>query len=366
MRSRLDISEENDTLNDKAIKTHDSSAKQTGFRLRHYLLYTVTTLLTLILCICVGSVRVSPLDAMKAISSGLFRTAPVPGMAQVIIMGVRLPRVLSVALVGSALSLCGAAMQGLLRNPLADGSTMGIASGASLGAVLSLAFGLTIPGLQKFGTMGMSMVFAFASLILVLSLSWKLDASLATNTIILIGVIFSMFVSAFVSLVIAFSGPSLRSITFWTMGSLSSASFGDAFIMLIALFLFGGALIGSARELNAFAIGEDNARSIGVNVRGVKLRIMVAVSVLIGLSVSIGGNIGFVGLVSPHMARLIVGPNHQKLLPAVLFSGAIFLMLTDLVARIILNPIELPLGVVTSLIGAVLFMMILIRSRRTT
>src|SRR5690606_32498434 len=97
---------------------------------------------------------------------------------------------------------------------------------------------------------------------------------------------------------------------------------------------------------------------------GVKLRIMIAVSVLIGLSVSIGGNIGFVGLVAPHMARLIVGPNHQKLLPAVIFSGAIFLMLTDLAARIILNPIELPLGVVTSLIGAVLFMIILIRSRK--
>ncbi len=122
--------------------------------------------------------------------------------------------------------------------------------------------------------------------------------------------------------------------------------------------------MGSVRELNAFAIGEDNARSIGVNVRGVKLRIMIAVSVLIGLSVSIGGNIGFVGLVAPHMARLIVGPNHQKLLPAVIFSGAIFLMLTDLAARIILNPIELPLGVVTSLIGAVLFMIILMRSRK--
>lgn len=345
----------------QTAETQNSKLNTEKFRGRHYLLYGMATLSTLILCVCVGSVAISPLDVLKAIWSGLFGTQPVAGMAQVIIMGVRLPRVVSVALVGAALSLSGAAMQGLLRNPLADGSTMGIASGASLGAVLSIALGITVPGL---GPMGMAMLFAFLSLILVLSLSWKLDASLATNTIILIGVIFSMFVSAFVSLIIAFSGPNLRSITFWTMGSLSSASFGDALTMLIGLILCGTVLMGSARELNAFAIGEDNARSIGVNVRGVKLRIMIAVSVLIGLSVSIGGNIGFVGLVAPHMARLIVGPNHQKLLPAVIFSGAIFLMLTDLAARIILNPIELPLGVVTSLIGAVLFMIILIRSRK--
>lgn len=348
----------------QAAETQKSKLNTEKFRGRHYLLYGIAALSTLILCVCVGSVAISPFDVLKAISSGLFGTQPVPGMAQVIIMGVRLPRVVSVALVGAALSLSGAAMQGLLRNPLADGSTMGIASGASLGAVLSIALGITVPGFSKLGPMGMAMLFAFLSLILVLTLSWKLDASLATNTIILIGVIFSMFVSAFVSLIIAFSGPSLRSITFWTMGSLSSASFGDALTMLIGLTLCGTVLIGSARELNAFAISEDNARSIGVNVRGVKLRIMVAVSVLIGLSVSIGGNIGFVGLVAPHMARLIVGPNHQKLLPAVIFSGAIFLMLTDLVARIILNPIELPLGVVTSLIGAVLFMIILMRSRK--
>jgi iron complex transport system permease protein len=123
-------------------------------------------------------------------------------------------------------------------------------------------------------------------------------------------------------------------------------------------------LLFSARELNAFAVGEDNARSVGVNVKGVKLRVMVTVSVLIGVCVSIGGTIGFVGLVTPHMARLIVGPNHRRLLPAVLFSGAIFLMLTDLAARTIISPIELPLGVVTSLIGAVLFVVIFMRTRR--
>ena len=137
-----------------------------------------------------------------------------------------------------------------------------------------------------------------------------------------------------------------------------------ALTLLVALAVCGAVLLFSARELNAFAVGEDNARSVGVNVKGVKLRVMVTVSVLIGVCVSIGGTIGFVGLVTPHMARLIVGPNHRRLLPAVLFSGAIFLMLTDLAARTIISPIELPLGVVTSLIGAVLFVVIFMRTRR--
>ena len=119
-----------------------------------------------------------------------------------------------------------------------------------------------------------------------------------------------------------------------------------------------------ARELNAFAIGEENARHIGVNVKRVKLTIMITVSVLIGVCVSIGGTIAFVGLVTPHMVRMITGPNHKRILPASIFGGATFLMLCDLVARVIINPIELPIGVVTSLIGAVLFVVIFYQSRR--
>ena len=123
-------------------------------------------------------------------------------------------------------------------------------------------------------------------------------------------------------------------------------------------------ILSQARELNAFAIGEENAMHIGINVKRVKLTILIAVSVLIGVCVSIGGTIGFVGLVTPHMVRMIVGPNHKRLLPASLFTGAIFLMLADLVSRIILNPLELPIGVVTSFIGAILFVIIFYRTRR--
>ena len=318
----------------------------------------------MLLCICVGSVSISPADTLRVLLCALLRRPMPEGVSANIILNVRLPRVVNVALVGAALSLCGAAMQGLLRNPLADGSTLGVSSGASLGAVLALALGVTLPGTAFGGTMLLAMVFAFLSLMLILALAYALDRSLATNSIILIGVIFSMFASSVMSLIISFSGDKLRSITFWTMGSLSGTGFAHARVLAAALLVCGAVVLAHARELNAMAIGEDDARHVGVNVRRVKLTLMIAVSVLIGVCVSVGGTIGFVGLVVPHMARMIVGPNHGRLLPASMLAGAIFLLLSDLAARTLLRPIELSIGVVTSLVGAVAFVLIFFRTRR--
>jgi iron complex transport system permease protein len=284
--------------------------------------------------------------------------------AKSIILTVRLPRVLCAALVGASLSLCGAAMQGLLRNPLADGSTIGVSSGASLGAVVAIAFGVAIPRLPFAGTMVMAMAFAFVSLVFILSLAYRLDRSLSTNTILLIGVIFSMFATSIISLITVFAGERVRSIMFWTMGSLSGSGYTHVKALFAAFVICGTVLLCCARELNAFAVGEDNARNIGVNVKRTKLTVLVAVSALIGVCVSIGGTIGFVGLVIPHIIRMITGPNHKRLLPASMFGGAVFLMLTDLLSRVILRPLELPIGVITSLIGSFVFVYIFCRTRK--
>lgn len=329
--------------------------------------YTVCATLTLCafaLCVCAGSVGIPLRDTMSVIWSAISGLDMPEGASSAIILSVRIPRVICVALVGSSLALCGAAMQGLLRNSLADGSTLGVSSGASLGAVVSLAFGITIPSMPFSGTVVMAMLFAFISMMLILGLAQVLDYSLSTNTIILIGVIFSMFATSIINLVITFASDKVKSITFWTMGSLSGRGYGDALLLLAAFVVFGSVIFSRARELNAFAVGEDNARHVGVNVRRVKLIIMICVSGLIGVCVSVGGSIGFVGLVVPHMARMIVGPNHGRLLPASVFAGAVFLMLADLVARTLLSPLELPIGVVTSIIGAVVFVYIFYRSRR--
>ena len=335
-----------------------------GFTLPLYLIFSAVTIFTLLVCVSLGSVDIPLRETASMLWNAICGRGTGDGMNATILFSVRLPRVLCVALTGAALSVCGAAMQGLLKNPLADGSTLGVSSGASLGAVISIAFGVTIPGIPLAGTMSMAMLFAFLSLVVILTLSYRLDGTLSTGTIILIGVIFSMFVSSVLSLIITFVPEKVQSITFWTMGSLAGKSYLHVLVLLGAFIVFGGVLFGYARELNAFAIGEDNARHIGVNVRRVKLTVMIAVSALIGVCVSIGGTIGFVGLVTPHMVRLITGPNHRRLLPASAFGGAVFLMLCDLCARMLFDPRELPLGVVTSFIGAILFVVIYIRTRR--
>lgn len=320
-------------------------------------------LMTMLLCVCAGSVPLSPGETLQILWRGLTGTEA-GGSGEAIILRVRLPRVLCVALTGASLSLCGAAMQGLLRNPLADGSTLGVSSGASLGAVLAIALGMQFPGLPFAGTMVMAMLFAFGSLALILTLAYALDRSLATGTIILIGVVFSMFVSSLMNLLITFAGEKIKSITFWTLGSLSGSTYVNALTLLLALTVCGGVLLALGGALNAFALGEEQAQHLGVSVRRVKLTVMVAVSMLLGVCVSIGGAIGFVGLVIPHMVRLVLGPDHRRLLPASLLAGAVFLLLADLVGRTLLSPIELPIGVVTSLVGAVAFLMIFYRSRK--
>ena len=329
-----------------------------------YLFLSVSLLFTMILCVCIGSVRISFSSTVTAVWNAVWGM-PIPeNVAKNIILNVRLPRVLCVTLAGAALSICGAAMQGLLRNPLADGSTMGVSSGAALGAVIAMATGFTLPGFSYGGIMITAMVFAFGALLLILSLAYTLDRSLSTSSIILIGVVFTMFISSIISIVITFASDHTRSLSFWTLGSFSGVNYDQVKLLGIALLVCGTVLIRFSPELNAFAIGEDNARHIGVNVKRIKLIILITVSVLIGVCVSISGTVSFVGLVMPHIARMLVGPNHKRLLPASLFSGAIFLLLADLVARTLLSPIELSIGVVTSMVGAVAFVIIFNKTRK--
>jgi iron complex transport system permease protein len=227
-----------------------------------------------------------------------------------------------------------------------------------------MVLGVTVPGVPFAGTMAMAILFAFLSLIIILTLAYRLDYTLSTNTIILLGIIYSMFMSSVNALLTTFAGEGVRNIVFWLMGSLAGSTFMMAAVLAATLLICGFILLCCARELNAFAIGEDNARHIGVNVRRVRIIVLITVSALIGVCVSASGMIGFVGLVTPHMIRMIVGPNHKRLLPGTLFGGACFLMLADLLARTILSPRELPIGVVTSLIGAVVFLAIFFRMRK--
>jgi iron complex transport system permease protein len=348
-----------------------------GFSPLAYVVFAAITLATLLICVAIGSVGVALPDAIRAITNGiagaLGGASGAEGASSAnnvadgssnIIVGVRLPRVICAGLIGAALSISGCAMQGLLKNPLADGSTLGVSAGASLGAVIAIVTGFTLPLLPIAGTTVMAALFAFLSLFAILTLAYRLDRSLSTNTIILIGIIYAMFVSALMSVFIVFAGERARHIVFWTLGSLSGSTYQYVLMLTAVLAAFGGILLALGRELDAFAIGEDNARHIGVNVKRVKLLVLICVAALIGACVSVGGTIAFVGLVTPHMVRMLTGPSHRRLMPASLFGGAVFLMVSDLVARTILSPRELPIGVVTSLVGAVLFVRIFFMSRK--
>lgn len=338
--------------------------KKDSFSTKGYVLFGGATLAVFFLCVCIGSVNISLRETIDAMIHTIFNMPAQKNVSESVIMLVRFPQVICAALEGASLALCGAAMQGLLQNPLADGTTVGVSSGASLGAVIAIALGANSAIVSGIGTTMMAMTFAFLSLLIIMTLVYRLDFSLATYTIILIGVIFSMFANSIISFITTFAGDHVKTIVFWTMGSMAGSSYGNALLLLAALALFGTMILIHGQELNAFAVGEANARHIGVNVKKVKFMVLIAVSGLIGVSVSVAGSIGFVGLVIPHITRMIVGPNHRRLLPATMFSGAIFLMLADLISRIALSPLVLPIGVITSFVGSIVFVYIFYITRR--
>jgi iron complex transport system permease protein len=173
-----------------------------------------------------------------------------------------------------------------------------------------------------------------------------------------------MFAGSITSLLVTVAGSKVRSIIFWTMGSFVGSNYNQALLMGTALVFAGGLLLSKAEELNAFAIGEDNAAYIGVPIKRIKLQVMILVAILIGIAVSISGTIGFVGLIIPHMTRILTGPNHQRLLPLSMLFGAVFLLLADLVSRMLFRPIELPIGVITSFAGSLVFVYIFYRARQ--
>jgi iron complex transport system permease protein len=318
------------------------------------------------MAISIGTVHVPVWDILQIIGSEIFRYSPekVDPMYTNIVLNIRVPRVILAGLVGASLAIAGAAFQGLLRNPLADPYTLGVSSGASVGAVITLFLHLSLPIIGSFTLPFMSVICSFLTIIVVLFFAQKIDRSLKVETIILTGIIFSSFLGAFISLMIALTGDELRQIIGWLLGSVSMRGW-DYIIIILPFFIIGSLLLFfNASELNAMSFGEERAQHLGVNVKRRKLLILSAGSILTGAAVSVSGTVGFVGLVIPHLTRLLWGPDHKHLLPLSLLTGSGFLILADLVSRTIISPSELPIGVITAIIGAPVFGLILLRSKR--
>ena len=332
-----------------------------------YIISVSFLLFAMIVGISLGSVAVPLKTLLHIIGTELFHlplSGQVDTMFTNIVMSIRLPRVLLAGLVGASLAIAGAAFQGLLRNPLADPYTLGVSSGASVGAVMTIFFGMSVSFLGSFTLPIFSIIFAVLTIFCVLTFAQKMDRSMKVETIILTGIIFSAFLSAFISLMIALSGEELRQVIGWLMGSVAMR--GWSYIWIILPFFVVGTvvLLMNTDELNAMTFGENRAKQLGVNVERRKLTILIAGSALTGAAVAVSGTIGFVGLVIPHFIRQIWGPDHKHLLPLSILIGSGFLILADLVARTIIAPSELPIGVITSLIGAPAFAFILWQKRR--
>lgn len=345
----------------------DSLIKRGTSKKLIYVCFLLLLIFIFILSVSAGSVRISLYDTLRIVLKKFLLVGDISDLQSnlvTIIEKVRLPRVILSALVGAALSIAGTAMQGLLRNPLADSSTLGVSAGGALGAVITIALGIRFSFFPLLSVPVMSIIFSFITLIIILSISYKISYNLSSSTIILTGVIVSMFTGSIISFIVTMSNERLKSIVFWTMGSFSGR--GWEYVLLVLPFFIIGSLglLRYSRELNAFAMGEEKAGYIGVNTKKVKIMILIFVSVLVGVSVSVSGTIAFVGLVIPHITRMLIGPNHKQLMPLSVVLGAAFLMLADLLSRTVLSPAELPIGVVTSLIGSIIFINIFYAQRQ--
>ncbi len=269
-----------------------------------------------------------------------------------IILNIRFPRITLAIITGMALSLSGVVLQALLRNPLADPYIIGVSSGAALGATLAIVLGL-ISLISFAGFLG-----SVLTIFLVYNLA-RTGYKVPVKTLLLAGVIVSVFLSALISLTAFLVGKSMNQIILWLMGNLSETNI--ILITIAGLMVLIGAIVVYffARDLNIISTGEESAQHLGVDVETLKKILFIITSLLTGAVVALTGLIGFVGLIIPHIMRLIVGPDHRILIIASLLAGGIFLTLADLVARTIISPTEIPVGVITALIGGPFFLFLL-------
>jgi len=321
-----------------------------------FLFLVVLLGLVALFSLCVGTVWISPLGLFS-----LLGRREADSTIATIVWELRLPRVLLGFGVGGALSLAGVMLQGLFRNPLVEPYTLGISGGAALCVAVVISLGLRAGGLVTLPVAG------FCGGLAVILLLYLLSARrgiLNIQGLLLTGVMLSFISSSLIMLVMALSRTDdLHGILFWIMGFLGDANWGTALFMLVVS--LGGFFISYplSLRLNALALGEEEAAHLGVNIEATKRGVFLLASLLTGLCVASSGVIGFVGLVVPHLMRLLFGPDHRFLMPGSFLFGAVFLVLCDTIARTIVSPTELPVGVITGIVGGVLFIHALSRKR---
>jgi len=312
------------------------------------------------MAVAFGSTSISFSELLAALMG-----EPLPGYKAEIIRALRLPRAMLAAGTGAVLAICGAYLQGLFRNPLADPSLIGVTAGASVGASLAIFFGSASMGLL--GGLSLVSIGAFTGGLITVWLVYRVATSVngtSVATMLLMGIAASALAASFTGLLDFFAdNEMLRRMSLWRMGALDAANYPRAVMILAVLLLLLASMPWLTSALNTLLLGESQARHLGIDVERMKTRIILLVAAGVGLSVALAGSIAFVGLVVPHMVRLWVGPDHRQLLPLTALGGASLLLLADTISRVVVAPTELPVGLVTALVGAPFFIVLLYQRR---
>jgi iron complex transport system permease protein len=322
---------------------------------------------SMLAAVCIGAYRVTPLQVFSAITSGQTALAGDATLRQVrsVILNIRLPRVALALFVGAGFGAAGSALQALFRNPLADPGLIGVSSGAALGASALIVLGpLLFTGSAALAYLPVA---AFAGALAVAALVYRLAAAhgrLALPLLLLAGIAINALTGAAIGLLTYIADDAqLRSLTFWSLGSLGGAQWNRLGAVLPLALLGIGLLVRRRSALNALQLGETEAQHLGVPVQAVKRHVLVASAMCVGALVSCTGAIGFIGLVAPHCVRLACGPDQRVVMPGAMLLGATLTVLADLAARTVAAPAEVPLGILTALLGAPFFLALLWRSR---
>ena len=321
--------------------------------------------LSIIFGIGIGSVYVPPREILSAISVRMFGDPMPEGLESTtvnIIMDLRMPRVILAFLTGAALSASGAAVQSVLRNPLASPYTLGVSSGASLGAGIVIAAGFTFLGQFTLAAAGLAS--ALLTMFAAVAFTSRIDKSFESSTIVLTGMVISLFISAIVNLMANLADEKYKQILKWQTGSFSGRGWGSCAVLAVVSVICIAVYISRSRELDLMSFGDEQAASAGIDPAKTRRFLLVVMSVLTGTAVAFSGVIGFIDMIAPQIVRRIFGAKHSMVIPMSAIVGGTFMVICDIAARTLTAPSELPVGTVTALIGAPFFAYVFFRRRK--
>lgn len=316
----------------------------------------ILSLIAIILGISIGGASMNPIESLAAL---FFKG---DATENIIIWSIRLPRVLTALLAGGGLAIVGATFQGIFRNPMADPFVLGISSGAALGATIAIVTGINITILSFSGVSVMAFLGGVITVVIIYLVA-SIKSSRDNNTLLLTGISLNFLFSAVMYLFMFIRYDKMKEIVMWTFGTFSTSSWDKLMFLAPVVLIFSVILILFSRDLNALVLGEKEAHSVGISVNTVRNIIILAGTAITAVIVASSGIIGFVGLMIPHLLRLVIGSDYRNLLPISFIYGGSFLVICDIIARVAIKPGELPIGAITAILGAPFFIFLLLRKK---